>query len=82
MFHKIKSVKPLENYTLLVYFENEQKKEYDVASLFDEIEVFKTLADVQGLFEQVKVDKGGYGVYWNDFIDLSCNELYSKGKAV
>ena len=33
-----------------------------------------------GLFEQAKVAGGGYGVYWNDYIDISCNELYANGK--
>ena len=32
-----------------------------------------------GLFEQVKVDKGGYGISWNGEIDLSCNELWENG---
>jgi hypothetical protein len=32
------------------------------------------------LFEQVKVDSGGFGISWNDDIDLSCNELYTKSR--
>ena len=35
---------------------------------------------VSGLFEQVKVDAGGYGISRNDDIDLSCEELYQNGK--
>jgi len=35
----------------------------------------------RGLFEQAEVAGGGYGVCWNDEIDLSCNELYANGKA-
>ena len=35
-----------------------------------------------GLFEQVKVDAGGYGISWNDEIDLSCDELYHNGKVI
>jgi hypothetical protein len=37
------------------------------------------LTYVQGLFEQVKVDTGGFGISWNDDIDLSCDELFDHG---
>jgi hypothetical protein len=79
MFYKIKSVKPLPACRLLVRFENGEKKNYDVAPLCDGVEAFRPLIYVDGLFEQVKVDGGGYGVSWNDSIDLSCNELYANG---
>jgi len=82
MFNKIKSVKPLKDYNLLVEFENDEKKYYNIRPLFDKWEDFKTLIDVKGLFEQVKVDSGGYGISWNDYIDLSCNELYNNGKDI
>jgi hypothetical protein len=29
--------------------------------------------------EQVRVDTGGFGISWNDEIDLSCDELYDNG---
>ena len=44
------------------------------------IPVFQMLDYVQGLFNQVRVDTGGYGIIWNDEIDLSCDELYYNGK--
>lgn len=31
---------------------------------------------------EVKVDAGGYGVSWNDDIDLSCNELWENGTPI
>ena len=34
------------------------------------------------LFEEVSVDQGGYGVSWNDDIDLSCDELFYEGKEI
>ncbi|MDR3048378.1 MAG: DUF2442 domain-containing protein [Elusimicrobiota bacterium] len=80
MFYKIKSVQPLSQYNLFVEFENNETREYDVSRLFDEIEEFKAFATVKGLFEQVKVDKGGYGIMWNSKLDLSCNELYENGR--
>ena len=82
MFYKVKDVKPLKDYQLLVKFATGECKQYDVASLFVKWEAFKTLENVLGLFEQVKVDAGGYGVYWNDDIDISCNELWYNGKII
>ncbi len=34
------------------------------------------------LFKCVKVDAGGYGVSWNDEIDLSESELWLNGFAI
>ena len=82
MFYKIKSVKPLEDYKLLVTFENNVVKQYDVKVLFSKFEIFKTLSSIVGLFEQVKVDSGGYGISWNDELDLACNELWNNGQVI
>lgn len=79
MFYKIESVKGLENYILEIVFENKTIKYYDVSKLFEKWEVFKELKNQKKLFEQVKVDIGGYGIYWNEEIDLSCNELWENG---
>ena len=79
MFYKVQDVKPLEKYKLLVTFQNGEIKEYDVKPLFDKWQAFKDLAYINGLFQQVKVDAGGYGISWNDDIDLSCDELYYNG---
>lgn len=79
MFHRIKEVMPLRDYQLVIVFESGEKKRYNVNPLFTKWDTFQTLATVKGLFEQVKVDTGGYGISWNDEIDLSCNELYHNG---
>ena len=80
MFYKVQDVKPLEKYKLLVTFQNGEIKKYDVKPLFDKWQAFKDLAYINGLFQQVKVDAGGYGISWNDDIDLSCDELYYNGE--
>jgi hypothetical protein len=79
MFHKVQSVKPLPEYRLSVQFIDGEKKEYDLKPLFDKWETFRALACIPGLFSQVKVDSGGYGISWNDQIDLACDELYENG---
>lgn len=79
MFHKIKDIKPLKKYVLLATFQDGTIKTYNISPLFSEIEAFNTLKDIPHLFEQVKVDIGGYGISWNDEIDLSCDELWDNG---
>lgn len=81
MFHKIKSVNPLSQNKLRVQFVCGVTKIYDVKSLYDQIEVFKQLEDKE-LFDSVYVAKGGYGIIWNDDIDLSCDELWENGKEI
>ena len=82
MFHKVKEVRPLSDFRLAVLFESGERRNYDARPLFDKWQAFKALSDVVGLFNQVKVDAGGYGISWNDEIDLSCDELYFNGKSL
>ena len=82
MFYRVKDVQPLPSYHLLVSFVTGERKKYDVSPLFVKWDAFRALHDIKGLFEQVKVDAGGYGISWNDDIDLSCNELWENGTAV
>lgn len=55
---------------------------YDVKPLLAQWKPFEALTQIDGLFGQVKVDQGGYGISWNDEIDLSCNELWEGGLPV
>ena len=81
MFHNVKTVIPLEDYRLIVQFVSGVTKIYDVKPLFEWKDIFKELKKNE-LFYGVYVDLGGYGVVWNDYIDLSCDELWEKGKEV
>lgn len=80
MFYKVKKIEPLDNFILYVTFENDVKKYYDLKLLFDKWQEFKILQNNIKLFFNVKVDNGGYGVSWNEELDLSCNELWENGK--
>ena len=81
MFHNVKNVFPLEDYKLLVQFVSGTTKIYDVKPLFDWKDVFKTLKENE-LFYGVYVDVGGYGIVWNDYVDLSCDELWENGVTI
>ena len=80
MYHKVEKVETLPAFVIRIQFKNGMVKYYKVSSLFEKWDVFKELKDIPGLFDQVKVDTGGYGISWNDHIDLECNELWEYGK--
>ena len=82
MFHKVKSVSALPDYCLMVQFSEGVTKKYDVSLLFERWESFREFEKQPELFESVQVDTGGYGVIWNDDLDLSCNELYECGEDI
>ena len=82
MFHKVKTVFPLPNYELSVQFSEGLTKIYDVKPLFKKWKPFKQLKQAPELFHEATVAPGGYGIIWNDELDLSCEELYENGKTV
>ena len=82
MFHKVKAVNALPDYRLSVQFAEGVTKIYDVKPLFAKWAPFKALENAPELFSAVEVDQGGYGIIWNDDLDLSCDELYENGETV
>lgn len=81
VFHKVKEVTPLEDYILEIKFIEGCTKKYDVKPLFDELPYFTDLKD-NDLFSKVYVSGGGYGIIWNDVLDLDCNELWNNGTII
>ena len=77
IYPKVKSVKPLQDKKLLVTFQNDIQKIYDCSGLLND-KYFSSLAD-EVLFNSVKTDLGGYGISWNDEMDLSESELWMHG---
>lgn len=79
MFHKIKNASPLSDFKLSVQFSEGVTKLYDLNPLFEEIPAFAALKENPDEFAGVSVDVGGYGIVWNDDLDLSCDELWEHG---
>ncbi len=79
MFVKITSVAALPDYILLVGFATGEYKQFDLKPLIEKYAPFKSLRQVEGLYEQVKIDVGGYGLVWNDDLDIAADGLYEKG---
>ena len=82
MFHKVKSVNPLPDFVLSVQFSEGITKTYDVKMLFERWPAFEKFKAQPGYFDKVQVDQGGYGIIWDDYLDLSCDELFENGKVV
>lgn len=78
MYPKIMNVIPEEGFVLIVNFENNVTKKVDMIKRLNESR-FNLLKD-KSFFEMVRVDTGGYGVSWNDDIDMSEYELWESGK--
>lgn len=79
-YPRIKYIEPFPNYRLFVIFDNGDIKVYDLSERLLS-PAFQPLQDVT-LFNTVHVANGGFGVIWNDDIDLSEYELWMKGVAV
>lgn len=82
MFHKIKSVSAMKDYILYVQFCEGIIKEYDMTPLFEKIPAFSYFKKNPEEFFSASVDVGGYGISWNDELDLSCDELWENGRTV
>jgi hypothetical protein len=82
LYHKIISVKPLPGLKLLADFETGESRLYDVNTAIAKHSDFTALTYITGLFELVRVEVSGAAVVWNDYLDISSEELYFNGTAV
>ncbi len=78
MIPRVKDVGILEDYVLIVRFDNDVNKRFDIRSRLCDSR-FQPLRD-KALFNCVKVDQGGYGISWNDEVDISEYELWNSGE--
>ena len=78
-YPKVKLVTPLSGKQLFVTFTTGDTRVYDCTPLLNESPFHSLKDDV--FFKNVHVDQTGYGVVWNDYVDLSESELWINGKA-
>ena len=79
-YPKIQSAKAVDAHTLIIEFNNKQKRKYDITPLLEK-EMFAQLKN-PALFKAVQVEQGGYAVVWNSSIDISEYELWGHGQAI
>jgi hypothetical protein len=77
---RIAGVKPLPGKHLEVVFENGVRKDYDCNQVLKRPEFF--LLQDEGFFRAARVDAGGYGISWNDDVDVSEYEAWQNGTLI
>jgi len=77
-YPRVESVEPTTGKRLIVTFTGGVRKVYDCTPLLADAP-FKPLAE-EAVFRGVRADPHGYGVVWNDDIDLAESELWEEGK--
>ncbi len=74
---KICKVKAINDRTLVIEFTNQEIKKYNILHLLEN-PVFAPLRH-PAFFRNFKIEQGGYGIVWNEDIDLSEYELWKNG---
>jgi len=69
------------NQRLLVRFRNGVTKLYDCKRIL-KLPAFEPLRNDDALFRRAHVDEHGYGVIWNDDLDLAESEVWIGGQVV
>ena len=81
MIQRIAKLVPLPDFKLAAAFDDGRKVIYDVG---EDIQLpgYHLLAEVPGLFQQVRLDESRTCVFWNDEIDLPSHAIYEYGLPV
>ena len=79
MFHKAIDLKFREGTVLELTFQDGKVNRYDMSVLFNKYPQLTALCNRE-LFLAGKLM--GYGIIWNDDLDLSCDELFENGETV
>lgn len=75
MIPRINLLKPIQDYQLLVRFDDGKQVIYDVTEDMD-LPGYRALRDIPDLFQQVQLDESRTCIYWNDEIDLPSDAVY------
>lgn len=77
---RIVKAQVIDSHTLMIEFTNQEVKQYDVRHLLEN-PVFAPLRQ-PAFFKAFEVEPGGYGIVWNEDLDLSEYELWKNGVTV
>jgi len=78
----IKSIKTKDNLMIEATFYSGAVKLFDVSSLFDKHPEYKVLQTDTDLWNSAKLFPQGSGVYFNDDLDLTVEEIWNNGKLI
>ena len=79
MIPRIQDIKANDNFLLQVLFDDGKQVLYDVKQDIAQIEDFKQLETLEGLWNNFQLDKSRTCVFWNDRIDLPSDTIYEYG---
>ena len=80
MFHKAVKLEYGKGTTFYLTFQTGEVKEYDISVLFDKYPQLSALKN-RKLFTSGKL-MGGYGIIWNDDLDIETETVYEDGITV
>ena len=78
MYLAIKQVEPLENYNLLLTFENGEKRQFDMTPYLN-LGIFQELRDIK-MFNTVKTNFDT--IEWDNEADIDPEILYQESKKI
>jgi len=79
MNQRIKTIKPMPDYMLMVSFDDGRQVMYDVKEDFN-LPEYSSLKSIHGLFDQVQLDESRTCVFWTSDVDLPSDIIYEYGK--
>ena len=82
MIPKIKNISPLPDFCLRVVFDDGKSVVYDVKDDMAQIESYRDLRSIEGLFNQAQLDQSRTCVFWNEQIDLPSDTIYEYGRVI
>ena len=82
MIPRIKSIEPKDDFKLLVDFDEGRRVIYDVADDIRNIEAFRELESIPGLFGNARLDSSRTCIVWNERVDLASDTIYEYGVPV
>ncbi len=81
--YKIDDVIALDSKKLLVFFANSEVKVCDISKNVDKSSPLWIMLKLHpDAFDKVRLQVGGYGVYWDENMTISDSDLYESGKDV
>ena len=81
-FYRAAKVRFIKDTIVEITYQDGSVIEFDIREMYDRFPQFKELEEDQILFHSGHLDPGGFGIIWNDELDLSVSGLYQYGKFV
>ena len=82
MHYRAINIDFLADVTFKMTFQNGKIVKYDLSKLISKYPQFKRLREDRNLFMMGHLDSGGYGVIWDDELDLDATSVYLDGEVV